>query len=55
MVVGQDWGDLTYFVKHGGRDVDQNFTNRALVELLGLIGVAVESLLVLASMRTGRS
>jgi uracil-DNA glycosylase family 4 len=44
MVVGQDWGDENYFVRNRGRDLTQNFTNRALVELLAIAGVVVESL-----------
>jgi DNA polymerase len=42
MVVGQDWGDAGYFAKNRGRDLAQNFTNRALVELLAIAGIIVE-------------
>jgi len=42
MVVGQDWGDKSYFVKNRGQSRAQSFTNRALVELLAIAGVAVE-------------
>jgi DNA polymerase len=41
MVVGQDWGDTTYFVRREGREGPRNPTNLALVELLGIAGVAV--------------
>ena len=44
MVVGQDWGDVSYFVRHGGRDVARNPTNQALVELLEEAGVTVKPL-----------
>lgn len=44
MVVGQDWGDVAYFVRNRGRDLAQNFTNRSLVELLAIAGVVVEPL-----------
>ncbi|MGA2262082.1 MAG: uracil-DNA glycosylase family protein [Acidobacteriota bacterium] len=39
MVVGQDWGDTAYFVRHEGREGPGNPTNRALVELVGIIGI----------------
>ena len=42
MVVGQDWGDVAYFVKNRGNSRAQSFTNRALVELLAIAGVEVE-------------
>jgi DNA polymerase len=41
MVVGQDWGNTTYFVQRKGREGPRNPTNLALVELLGLAGVSV--------------
>ena len=41
MVVGQDWGDTTYFVQHEGREGPRNPTNLALVELLGIAGIAI--------------
>lgn len=44
MVVGQDWGDVAYFEKNRGHGLAQSFTNRALVELLAIAGVAVEPL-----------
>jgi DNA polymerase len=44
MVVGQDWGDVAYFSNNHGRDLAQNFTNRALVELLAIAGVEVAPL-----------
>jgi uracil-DNA glycosylase family 4 len=44
MVVGQDWGDVNYFVKNAGHDLAHNFTNRALVELLAIAGVEVAPL-----------
>ncbi len=42
MVVGQDWGDVAYFVKNRGHSRAKSFTNQALIELLAIAGVAVE-------------
>ena len=44
LVVGQDWGDVDYFIDHRGFDDPQNPTNRHLKELLESIGVAVPAL-----------
>jgi DNA polymerase len=41
MVVGQDWGDTTYFVRREGREGPRNPTNLALVELVGIAGVSI--------------
>ncbi len=41
MVVGQDWGDRAYFLRHEGREGPRNPTNLALVELAGLAGVQI--------------
>jgi len=41
MVVGQDWGDTAYFVRHQGKDGPRNPTNLALVELVGVAGVPI--------------
>ena len=41
MVVGQDWGGTKYFVKNRGRDAPRNFTNLALIELLGIAGFSI--------------
>ena len=41
MVVGQDWGDTAYYLKHRGREGKNNPTNLALGELLNIIGVTV--------------
>lgn len=41
MVVGQDWGDTAYFVRHEGREGPRNPTNLALVELLGIAGISI--------------
>jgi uracil-DNA glycosylase len=41
VVVGQDWGTVGYFQDHGGRDVDDNLTNRRLTEFLSLLGFRV--------------
>lgn len=41
VVVGQDWGDTAYFVRHGGQEGPRNPTNLALVELLRVAGVPI--------------
>lgn len=41
MVVGQDWGDVAYFVRHKGQEGPRNPTNLALVELVGIAGVVI--------------
>lgn len=41
MVVGQDWGDTSYFVRGEGREGPRNPTNLALVELIGIAGVSI--------------
>ena len=41
MVVGQDWGDTSYFVRGEGQDGPCNPTNLALVELLGIAGISI--------------
>lgn len=38
MVVGQDWGDVRYFVKQRGFDLPRNPTNLALADLLAGVG-----------------
>lgn len=42
MLVGQDWGDVTYFESHEGRDVADNPTNRQLRRLLAEAGFDIE-------------
>jgi len=41
MVVGQDWGDETYFIRREGREGPRNPTNLALVELVGIAGISI--------------
>ncbi|MCX5863851.1 MAG: uracil-DNA glycosylase family protein [Deltaproteobacteria bacterium] len=41
MVVGQDWGDTSYFVRREGREGPRNPTNLALVELVGIAGILI--------------
>ena len=41
MVVGQDWGDVKYLTKNGGRDRPGNPTNKALCTLLSSIGIHI--------------
>ena len=41
MVVGQDWGDTTYFLDRKGTEGPKNPTNLALVELMGIAGIAI--------------
>jgi uracil-DNA glycosylase len=51
MVVGQDWGDIKYFIEHRGRDDDPNNpTNWLVRELLAEAGFAIEK----AGQTTGR-
>ena len=42
VVVGQDWGDKTYFENNAGRDVASNPTNTTLRHLLSLAGVHID-------------
>lgn len=42
MVVGQDWGDVAWFVREKGRDTSASTTNRTLVELLGSVGLKIK-------------
>lgn len=42
VIVGQDWGDLEYYLQHRGRDSDDNPTNKNLIRLLRSIGVTVD-------------
>lgn len=41
LVVGQDWGDVDFFVKHHGVDPETNRTNQNLELLLREVGVSV--------------
>jgi len=41
MLIGQDWGDVRYFVKHAGVEGPRNPTNEALRELIGLLGIDI--------------
>jgi hypothetical protein len=38
MVVGQDWGDVRYFIANEGLDAPHNPTNTALASLLASVG-----------------
>jgi DNA polymerase len=38
MLVGQDWGDVEWFVREKGRSTDTSTTNRTLLRLLDVIG-----------------
>lgn len=40
MVVGQDWGDVKYFIEHKGLDEPRNPTNRVLTRLLTSIDIS---------------
>ena len=44
VVVGQDFGNVSYFVRHRGRDDPANKTNENLWKLLGEAGVSVKHL-----------
>jgi uracil-DNA glycosylase len=39
MVVGQDWGDMGFFIRNAGIEPQKNTTNTTLVELIGLLGI----------------
>ena len=41
ILIGQDWGDINYYIENKGYDTDNNPTNRNLVELFKLIGINV--------------
>lgn len=41
MIVGQDWGGVTYFRKHHGLEGPRNPTNDTLQELISLLGIDV--------------
>ncbi len=42
LIVGQDWGDTSYFEKYKGRDIDNNPSNKTLRELLASIGIEID-------------
>src|SRR5262245_13926362 len=42
MVVGQDWGDVGWFVRERGGSTSTSHTNKTLVKLLGSIGLNIE-------------
>jgi DNA polymerase len=42
MVIGQDWGDVGYFLNHRGRDGLGNPTNERLARLLSELGVEIK-------------
>lgn len=44
MIIGQDWGDLAYFLKNAGVESPKNPTNSNLVKLAASIGVAIDPL-----------
>lgn len=41
MVVGQDWGDISYFIRRQGGEDPSNPTNLGLVELVGIAGMLI--------------
>ncbi len=41
LVVGQDWGDERYFLRHKGLEGPRNPTNETLIKLLETIGVSI--------------
>lgn len=41
MVVGQDWGDTSYFIRRQGGEGPSNPTNLGLVELVGIAGISI--------------
>ncbi len=42
MIVGQDWGDVRYFIGNAGHEAARNPTNEMLVKLLASIGVKID-------------
>lgn len=44
MIVGQDWGDLAYFLNNAGNESPKNPTNSNLVKLAASIDVTIEPL-----------
>jgi uracil-DNA glycosylase len=42
MVVGQDWGDVGWFIRAEGRPTNTSTTNLTLIELLGSAGVKID-------------
>lgn len=42
MVVGQDWADVSIYLKEGSKEDDTNPTNRNLITLFNSIGVSVK-------------
>lgn len=43
LLIGQDWGDLDYFLDNKGHDLDENPTNKNLIELFQAIGIDIGS------------
>lgn len=41
MIVGQDWGDVDYFIDNAGHEAARNPTNEMLVKLLASIGIRI--------------
>jgi len=41
MVIGQDWGDIGYFLKNKGNDKDNNPSNKTLQKLLNSAGIEI--------------
>lgn len=40
-LIGQDWGDIDYFVDNQGCDIDSNPTNRNIIELFKCVGIDI--------------
>lgn len=43
MVIGQDWGDIKYFIENKGHDKDSNSSNKTIRYLLASIGFEITS------------
>jgi DNA polymerase len=41
LVVGQDWGDVKYYLSNKGYDIDSNPTSKNLVELFAMLGIDI--------------
>src|SRR4051812_15532844 len=42
MIVGQDWGDVAWFIRQKGKTSDASETNNTLIQLLLSIGIKIQ-------------
>lgn len=43
LLIGQDWSDINYFIDNEGRDLDENPTNKNLIELFQVLKIDIGS------------